>query len=74
MSKEIALKWIEDHKDHIIEISDKAWEYAKVGLLEYKTAEFLSDEIEKHGLKVERGVAGMPTTGANSTPGLIQYG
>ena len=45
MSKEIALKWIEDNKDHIIEISDNAWEYAEVGLLEYKTAELLSDEI-----------------------------
>jgi aminobenzoyl-glutamate utilization protein B len=61
MSKEIALKWIEDNKDHIIEISDKAWEYAEVGLLEYKTAELLSNEIEKHGFKVERGVAGMPS-------------
>jgi aminobenzoyl-glutamate utilization protein B len=61
MSKEIALKWIEDNKDHIIEISDKVWEYAEVGLQEYQTAELLSNEIEKHGFKVERGVADMPT-------------
>jgi len=61
MSKEIALKWIEENKQKIIEMSDKAWEYAEVGLLEYKTSELLADEIEKHGFQVEREVAGMPT-------------
>jgi aminobenzoyl-glutamate utilization protein B len=61
MSKEIALKWIEDNKKNIIEISDKAWEYAEPGLLEFKTAELISNEIEKHGFEVERGVAGMPS-------------
>jgi len=55
------LSWIDDNERRIIEISDKVWEYAEVGLLEYKTAKLLSDEIEKHGFEVERGVAGMPT-------------
>ena len=62
MSKETALKLMEDNEEHIREISAKAWEYAEVGLLEYKTAELLSNEIEKHGFKVERGVAGIPAT------------
>ena len=61
MSKETALSWINENEKHIIEISDKAWEYAELGLLEYKTSKLLSDEIEKHGFKVERGVADMPT-------------
>jgi aminobenzoyl-glutamate utilization protein B len=61
MSKEIALGWIDDNEKRIIEISDKAWEYAEVGLLEYKTSELLANEIEKHGFQVEREVAGMPT-------------
>jgi len=61
MSKETALSWIDENEKHIIEISDKAWEYAELGLLEYKTSKLLSDEIEKHGFKVERGVADMPT-------------
>ena len=61
MSKEIALGWIDENEKHIIEISDKAWEYAEVGLLEYKTSKLLADEVEKHGFHVERDVAGMPT-------------
>ena len=61
MSKGISLGWIDENEKHIIEISDKAWEYAEVGLLEYKTSKLLADEIERHGFRVERGVAGMPT-------------
>ncbi|UCD44396.1 MAG: amidohydrolase [Candidatus Bathyarchaeota archaeon] len=61
MSKEVALNWIDDNEKHIIEISDKAWDYAELGLLEYKTSKFLADEIEGQGFKVERGVADMPT-------------
>ena len=61
MSKEIALSWIEENKKRIIELSDKAWEYAEVGLLEYNTSKLFADEIEKHGFSIENGVAGMPT-------------
>jgi aminobenzoyl-glutamate utilization protein B len=61
MSKDVALSWIDENEKRIIEISDKAWEYAEVGLLEYKTSKLLADEIERHGFEVERGVAGMPT-------------
>jgi len=61
MPKEIALGWIDENEKHIIKISDKAWKYAELGLLEYKTSELLSKEIETHGFQLERGVAGMPT-------------
>ena len=61
MSKETALSWIDEHEKRIIEISDEAWEYAELGLLEYKTSKLLADEIEGHGFKVDRGVAEMPT-------------
>jgi aminobenzoyl-glutamate utilization protein B len=61
MSKDIALKWIEDNKQKIIEMSDEVWAYAEPGLLEFKTAELMADYIESQGFKVERGVAGMPS-------------
>jgi len=61
MLKETAFKWIEENKDRIIEISDKIWEYAELGLIEFKSSALLADELEKHGFRVERGVAGMPT-------------
>jgi len=61
MSKEVALSWIDENEKRIIEISDKVWEYAELGLLEHKTSKLLSDEVEGHGFRVERGIAGMPT-------------
>ena len=61
MSKETALGWINENEKRIIEISDKAWEYAELGLLEYKTSELFANEVERNGFMVERGVAGMPT-------------
>ncbi|RLG49280.1 MAG: amidohydrolase, partial [Thermoproteota archaeon] len=60
-AKEIALSWISENESRLIEISDKIWEYAELGLIEYKSSKLLADELEKAGFKVERGVAGMPT-------------
>jgi len=59
--KESAIGWIEENKEYIIEVSEAIWEYAELGLIEYESAKLLADELEKHGFKVERGVAGMPT-------------
>jgi len=53
--------WIEKNKSRIIEISDEIWEFAELGLIEFKSSALLADELEKHGFNVERGVAGMPT-------------
>ena len=59
--KDYARSWIEDNREAIIGISDKIWEYAELGLVEYKSSSLLMNELEKHGFRVERGVAGMPT-------------
>jgi aminobenzoyl-glutamate utilization protein B len=61
LSKEKALDWIEENDSRLIEISDQIWNYAEVGLQEFKSAALLADELEKEGFAVERGVAGMPT-------------
>lgn len=61
MSKQVALDWIEENKDLIIDVSDRIWEYAEVGLQEYKSSKLTADTLERHGFKVELGVAGMPT-------------
>ena len=59
--KECAFDWIENNNKSIIEISDKVWEFAELGLIESKSSALLAEELEKHGFKVERGIAGMPT-------------
>lgn len=56
-----ALAYIEQKKDLIVEVSDKIWRFAEVGLHEYRSAECLANALEEEGFSVERNVAGMPT-------------
>jgi len=63
--KQVALSWIEENEKRIIEVSDTIWSYAELGLMEHKSSKLLADELERHGFRVERGVAG---SWANTTP------
>jgi len=60
-NKTQALASIEKRKGDLIALSDRIWAYAETALREHKSAKALSDYAEQQGLKVERGVAGMPT-------------
>jgi len=42
-------------------ISDSIWEFAELGMQEYKSSKLLADTLEEAGFTVERGAAGMPT-------------
>jgi aminobenzoyl-glutamate utilization protein B len=42
-------------------ISDSIWEYAELGLQEFRSSKLLADTLEAAGFTVERGLAGMPT-------------
>ena len=59
--KDSAEEIIEKFRERIIELCDLIWEYAELGLIEYKSSKLLASELEKHGFKVEMGVADMPT-------------
>lgn len=59
--KTAAVGWVEANKRRLIEVSDAIWEYAELGLIEHRSVKLLGDELESHGFRVERGVAGMPT-------------
>jgi aminobenzoyl-glutamate utilization protein B len=59
--KEYARRWIEANKAHLADVSDTIWEYAELGLQEFKSSALLATELETNGFTVERGVAGMPT-------------
>jgi aminobenzoyl-glutamate utilization protein B len=59
--KEIAWNWIDENRELLIEVSDKIWEYAEYGLCEEKSSNLLAEKLDRHGFRVERGVAGMPT-------------
>jgi aminobenzoyl-glutamate utilization protein B len=61
-AKATVIKWADENATHIIEVSSKIWEYAEVGLKEFKSSDLLVSELEVNGFKVERGLAGMPTS------------
>ncbi len=59
--KEIALEWVQDNERLLVDIHNKIWNFAEVGLQEFKTAKLLIDVLEKNGFSVYKGVAGMPS-------------
>jgi len=54
-------KWIEANRDKFISISDQIWEFAEIGLEEYKSSELLANTLRDAGFTIEMGVAEMPT-------------
>ncbi|MCW4050476.1 MAG: amidohydrolase [Candidatus Bathyarchaeota archaeon] len=61
MSKDKIWSWIEEHKQEFIDIADKVWNYAELGLVEEKSSKLIAENLKEHGFKVTHGVAGMPT-------------
>ena len=59
--KKMAVDWIEDNKELIVDVHQKIWEWAEVGLQELKSGKLMADILEENGFDVERGVAGMPS-------------
>jgi aminobenzoyl-glutamate utilization protein B len=62
-AKKNALEYLDDNlivrKFGII--SDAIWNYAELGMQEFKSSAILIKTLEEEGFKVEKGVAGMPT-------------
>ena len=59
MLKEKAWKWIDEHKDEFIEVADKVWQYAELGLVETKSSKLIAEKLRENGFEVHHGVAGM---------------
>jgi aminobenzoyl-glutamate utilization protein B len=61
-AKATVIKWADENATHISDVSYKIWEYAEIGLKEFKSSDLLVNELEANGFKIERGLAGMPTS------------
>jgi len=59
--KQQIIQSVENHKEELIKISDQIWANAELAFQEFESSKLLSDYAEKNGMRVERGVAGMPT-------------
>lgn len=72
MDKDTAVDWISKNEAQIIDVSQKVWEWAELGLVEYKSSELIAKTLEEYDFSVDRGVADMPTafvaTYGNSGP------
>lgn len=60
-AKQALAKSIEAKQTEMIRLSDQVWAFAETALAETRSADALADYAEQKGMKVERGVAGMPT-------------
>ncbi|MGI6642617.1 MAG: M20 family metallopeptidase [Bacillota bacterium] len=54
-------QWIKQHEQDLIDLSDKIWTYAELGLHEERSARALQEYLKKHGFEIQAGVGGMPT-------------
>jgi amidohydrolase len=60
-ARDVALRDIDLMKDRLVEISRFIHDNPELGRREFKAAQILISELEKHGFKVEKGIAGMET-------------
>ncbi len=54
--------FIKSHADSSWEMARKIWEWAEVGYHEERSAALLAGALEAGGFRVERGIAGIPTS------------
>ena len=59
--KQEVISSIEDQRSKLIEMSDSIWTWAELALIEEKSSKLLSDYASANGMRIETGVAGMPT-------------
>lgn len=59
--KDKAWRWIDDHREEFIKVSDKVWELAELGLVEIESAKLHVKILREYGFQVDHGVAGMPS-------------
>lgn len=60
-NKQAILNSIAKHQNELTELSNKVWSYAETAMKEKQSSKVLADYAEAQGMKVERGVAGIPT-------------
>ncbi len=62
-AKKSALDYLGDNENvkKFGEISDQIWNFAELGMQEFKSSALLIKTLEDAGFKVEKGLAGMPT-------------
>ncbi len=56
-----AIKWVRANRELLIDISDQIWQFAELGLEEFKSSSILKKTLNEAGFSVSSNVADMPT-------------
>lgn len=53
--------WLDQREERLADVAMRIWDLAEVGYQETESSGLLAGELEAHGFRVTRGVAGIPT-------------
>ncbi len=56
-----AIKWVKANRELLIDVSDQIWQFAELGLEEFKSSSLLIKTLNDAGFSVSSNVADMPT-------------
>jgi len=56
-----AIKWVKTNRELLIDVSDQIWQFAELGLEEFKSSKLLIKTLNEAGFSVSSNVADMPT-------------
>jgi aminobenzoyl-glutamate utilization protein B len=60
-AKSFVLDFIERNRGALTLLSDSIFYFGEVGMQEYRSAALMTEILEEHGFRVERGISGFPT-------------
>ena len=59
--KKVGFDWVEANATRLIDFSKQIWNYAELGLEEFRSFQVLADFLATEGFALEKDVAGIPT-------------
>ena len=60
-AKQIAWRWIEDHRPWLSDLQQQIWQLAEPAYREHRSAQLYVELLREHGFTVEEGSGEMPT-------------
>ena len=52
---------VESHRDELLDMSDRIWEFAETGFKEFQSSKLQQDYLDARGFSIETGLSGMET-------------
>lgn len=59
--KDYVLSYLDEHSEELYEAAKNIWDYAELGLEEFRSSELIIAALEKEGFAIERNISNIPT-------------